>query len=591
MQSVKAAVSREVYPVSKTYAIRHLLTEAGEKLSGQPWTVYPRPHMKRSEWICLNGIWDFAAIEDETIQPDYSQTILVPFCPESRLSGVNRVFPIGTTFCYRKHFEIPSEWAEKHILLHFGAVDQECIVFLDGIELMRHSGGYYPFQLDITEYVCGKPVEHTLEVRVKDDLRHDLPWGKQSRSRGGMWYTPFSGIWQTVWMEPVPEYHIDEVSVQLNGCTAEITVEGVPQAEIDFNGGVYAAQQGRVRITVPEPRLWSPEDPFLYMFTVLAGEDRVESYFAIRTLTIGNVNGIPRLCLNGSPYFFNGLLDQGYWSDGICLPASPMSYEQDISAMKALGYNTLRKHIKVEPELFYYACDRLGMIVFQDMVNCGDYHYIRDSVLPTLGMVRRRDEKLNSNRNVRSAFLQHMKETVGLLRSHPCICYWTIFNEGWGQFQADEAYDYLRQLDPSRWIDSTSGWFHQRKSDVDSLHIYFSGLHLGKRTDLPQVLSEFGGFSFKLAEHSANLKETYGYRKYTDSESYVKAMQEIYGEIVRLARKGLCAAIYTQISDVEDETNGILTYDRKVCRLQPEHLREIAHQLQEAVSSNETCGL
>ena len=349
-------------------------------------------------------------------------------------------------------------------------------------------------------------------------------------------------------------------------------------------GQVCPRTGGSGFLTVDHPEFWSPENPHLYSFSVFSGDDCVEGYFALRTLTTETVNGIPRLCLNGKPYFFNALLDQGYWSDGLYTPATPDGFEADILAMKSLGFNTLRKHIKIEPEVFYYACDRLGMIVFQDMVNNGGYHYILETVLPTLHFQKRNDRHMTRDPETRKNFLAAMEETARLLNNHPCICLWTIFNEGWGQFCADEAYSRLKAIDPERFIDSTSGWFHQKKSDVDSLHIYFEDLHLGKKP-LPQLLSEYGGYVYKIPEHSFNIEKTYGYRKYETREEFVAALRETYqNALLPLAAKGLCGAVYTQVSDVEDETNGLLTYDRAELKIRPEELRDLAQALQDSMS-------
>ena len=332
-----------------------------------------------------------------------------------------------------------------------------------------------------------------------------------------------------------------------------------------------------------DPSYWSPEHPHLYRFSVTAGEDRVESYFALRTLTIERRGGKPRLCLNGKPYFFHGLLDQGYWSDGLYTPAAPEGYADDIRAMKALGFNMLRKHIKIEPEQFYYDCDRLGMIVFQDMVNCGEYHFLRDTILPTAGWKPLNDARLNRDQAARENFLKTMDETVRLLGNHPCICLWTIFNEGWGQFRADDAFRRLKALDGTRFVDSTSGWFARKLSDVESLHIYFKKLRTGKQ-DRPQFLSEFGGWSLKIPEHSFNLEKTYGYKKYEDRETFVHDLKALYlEEVLPLISRGLCATVYTQVSDVEDETNGLLTFDRKEAKVTPEEFRDISDRLCKAI--------
>ncbi len=555
--------------------MQKLWTEAGQALSGTPWNDYPRPQFRREDWLCLNGLWELThtgRVED----------VRVPFCPESLLSGADITVDYGAELIYRRTFDLPETWAGKRVLLHFGAVNRIAVVRVNGVAAAVHDNGYLPFSADVTDLL--RPGENELEVRAVNDLSHKHPWGKQKRDRGGMWYTPVSGIWQTVWLEPVPETYIHGLTVRTGLDFADITAEGVSEGVVTLaDGREFPLTDGAAHIPLSDPMLWSPEAPHLYRFTVTSGEDRVSSYFALRTLTVETLGGVPRLCLNGRPYFFHGLLDQGYWSDGLYTPADPTCFERDILAMKSLGFNTLRKHVKIEPERFYYDCDRLGMIVFQDMVNCGEYGYIRDTVLPTLGFLKRKDRLLHRDPETRANFLQAMEDTVRQLQNHPCICLWTVFNEGWGQFCADDVCRRLRELDGTRFIDSTSGWFHQANSDVDSLHNYFRKQHLGTE-DRPQLLSEFGGYSWKLPEHSFNLDKTYGYRKYTDRAAFVRDLRALYLEqLLPLVPKGLCGAIYTQVSDVEDETNGLLTYDRRVLKVYAQEMRDIADALREAV--------
>ena len=559
---------------------QELFTKEGKTLQGIPWEVYPRPQMTRREWQCLNGWWDLSVLRSG--KSVFEGKIQVPFCAESQLSGAGQHPEKDDVLLYRRILSVPAPWEGKHILLHFGAVSRETKVLLNGREVCRHENGYLPFTADITGFLTGN--ENTLEVQVSNDLSAKYPWGKQSRKRGGMWYTPCSGIWQTVWMEPVPDRYVRALHIHTAGDTVDIRAEGIQSGKVLFNGKEYPLTGGSARLTVDHPEFWSPENPHLYSFSAFSGDDCVEGYFALRTLTTETVNGIPRLCLNGKPYFFNALLDQGYWSDGLYTPATPDGFEADILAMKSLGFNTLRKHIKIEPEVFYYACDRLGMIVFQDMVNNGGYHYILETVLPTLHFQKRNDRHMTRDPETRKNFLAAMEETARLLNNHPCICLWTIFNEGWGQFCADEAYSRLKAIDPERFVDSTSGWFHQKKSDVDSLHIYFEDLHLGKKP-LPQLLSEYGGYVYKIPEHSFNIEKTYGYRKYETREEFVAALRETYqNALLPLAAKGLCGAVYTQVSDVEDETNGLLTYDRAELKIRPEELRDLAQALQDSMS-------
>ena len=554
--------------------MQKLYTAAGEALSGVPWAVHPRPQLMREDWLCLNGPWSFT-FRGET------KEIRVPFCPESLLSGADTEMSYGDEMIYRRTFTLPESWTGRRVLLHFGAVSRIAVVRLNGATAAVHDESYLPFSADITEHL--QPGENELTVRAVNDVSHKHPWGKQKPDRGGMWYTPVSGIWQTVWLEAVPETYIRSLTIRTGPDWAEIAAEGVTEGTVLLDGREYPLSEGRVRIELETPRLWSPEDPFLYRFSLTSGEDRVESYFALRTLSVETVDGIARLCLNGEPYFFHGLLDQGYWSDGLYTPADHSCFEADIRAMKDLGFNTLRKHIKIEPERFYYDCDRLGMIVFQDMVSSGEYSYIRDTLLPTLGFQKRDDRRLHPDPEQRRFFLQAMEETVRLLKNHPCVCLWTIFNEGWGQFRSADTYHRLRAADDTRFINTASGWFHPSRSDVESMHFYFQRPRL-KKTPLPQLITEFGGYAWTPAGHSFNPGKVYGYRKFSDRQSFVKALLALYTDrILPLVPKGLCAAVYTQVSDVEDETNGLVTFDRRVRKVRPEELCDISRALRDAV--------
>ena len=560
--------------------LQNLYTVRGEALKGTPWDVYPRPQLRRDSYVNLNGKWDFAVSENAV--PVYDKTILVPFCPESLLSGVKEHFPEGSFLHYKRTFTLPDGFQKDRVLLHIGAVDQRVVCYVNSKKIGAHFGGYEAVTFDITDAL---ETENTLELRCRDDLRDlSLPYGKQTLKRGGMWYTPVSGIWQSVWLESVPETYIQELDIQTDMTAAIITVLPKQNGNILLAGKEYPLVDGKAVITPESPRLWSPEDPYLYDFTVQTATDRVESYFALRAIEAKAVDGIPRLCLNGKPYFFHGLLDQGYWPDGIYTPAAPECYADDILAMKALGFNTLRKHIKVEAEEFYYQCDKLGMVVFQDMVNNSDYAFFRDTALPTAGLQKLRDKRMHKDPSHRRQFLAGMEATVHQLKNHPCILYWTIFNEGWGQFDSDAVYEQLCQFDSSRIIDSTSGWFRQKKSDVESLHIYFNFWHRLKPTNKPLVLSEFGGYTYAAEDHLFNPEKAYGYKTCTDLTDFQIQLDALYRtRILPAIPKGLCAAIYTQLSDVEDEINGLLTYDRKVCKADADAMCALAQELQKAI--------
>ena len=560
-----------------------LMTKEGAALlesGAKPWDIYPRPRMRRENWLNLNGWWEFTT-GDRSVECE--PQIRVPFCPESVLSGVGRHFGEGAALCYRKTLRLPEGFSEGRVLLHIDAADQVLECSVNGQNVGRHEGGYEHITFDITDFLAE---ENSIELVCYDDLNdQSFPYGKQVQKRGGMWYTPVSGIWQTVWLESVPENYIQKLNVKNHGYSVTISIEPAMDAVVSVAGlGDFEMKNGTITITPENPRLWSPESPCLYDFTVTTAEDRVESYFAIRSLEIRQVGKYPRLCLNGEPYFFHGLLDQGYWPDGLLTPPSPESFADDILAMKKLGFNMLRKHIKVEPDEFYYQCDKLGMVVFQDMVNNGDYGYVRDTVLPTISLAyqKRGDKNLHKDAKVRQRFIEGMNAAVEQLKSHPCICQWTIFNEGWGQFDADAVYEEFIKLDDTRFIDSTSGWFRRKKTQLDSRHVYFRKVDLEAK-DKPLFLSEFGGYSCKIEGHSFNPDETYGYGKFTDREKFVQALTALYMEqIVPCVEKGLSAAVYTQVSDVEDETNGLRTYDRRVEKVTPAEMLPIAAALQKS---------
>ena len=559
-----------------------LTTPAGEALTGAPWETYPRPLLKRDSYVNLNGEWELAVAKTPTAFAAYNRKIRVPFAPESQLSGIGEHFEEGSSLFYRRNFTLPEGFKKDRVLLHFGAVDQFAEVYVNQTRVGNHLGGYESFCFDITDAL---EEENELVVRCTDDLRDkSQPYGKQVVSRGGMWYTPVSGIWQTVWLESVAKNYVNQIDIQVTLDTATVTVSPAMDGKILCQGREYPLTAGIAQITPEKPIPWTPENPKLYAFTVEAGEDRFQSYFALRTLEIKEVNGLKRLCLNGDPYFFHGLLDQGYWPDGLFTPASPKCYEEDILAMKSLGFNMLRKHIKVEPEQFYYDCDRLGMVVFQDMVNNGAYSFLKDTILPTFFSQHKDDKNAHRDEKTRKAFLAGMEATVRQLKNHPCICCWTIFNEGWGQFDGTAAYRRLKELDSSRFIDTTSGWFRGSETDVESLHIYFGMWHRLKKSDKPIVLSEFGGFTYSEPGHIFNPHKSYGYGTCKTKEALTARLQEVYEKrVIPAISKGLCASIYTQVSDVEDEINGILTYDRKISKPEKETMLSIARKLADGI--------
>ncbi|NLD26131.1 MAG: glycoside hydrolase family 2, partial [Acholeplasmataceae bacterium] len=419
-------------------------------------------------------------------------------------------------------------------------------------------------------------------------------YGKQKLNPKGIWYTPITGIWQTVWLESVPVNYLKDLKITTDFDEKSVTFK--LDSSVTANGQISIYDEGqlvteqyfqnpKVKITINNIKPWSPEIPHLYDFSIKLDRDFVQGYFAFRKLSIGDGPYGKCLFLNNQPYFMNGVLDQGYFSDGLYTPASDQAYVDDIVAMKNLGYNTLRKHIKIEPLRYYYHCDRLGMIVWQDMVNGGRNDFLKMAVLPTIGFQTFSDEKnLKSfgreTPESQKAFQEELRETVNHLFNHPSICLWTIFNEGWGQFRSAYFYEYLRSLDSSRIIDAASGWFDQGAPDLSSKHIYFRKVRIRKgRINRPVVLSEFGGYSCGIKDHRYS-DEEFGYKKFTMLADFQKAFQKLYEEeIIPNLKNGLAAAIYTQLSDVEEEINGILTYDRKVVKLDPEMTNTIFDKL------------
>ena len=545
-----------------------------------PWNEYPRPQLERSSFLCLNGAWELRLNGDPLGQ------ILVPYPPESVLSGIHRTFARGDVLDYERTFTLPEGFQKDRVILHFGAVDQICTVCLNGQELGGHKGGYLPFSFDITDFLTEG--ENTLRVEVIDDLDHDLPWGKQSSDRGGMWYTPVSGIWQTVWLESVPEDYIRGLEISTDMESATIVIRGgTEDMYLNCDGKRYAITGSSVTVRPENPKLWSPEEPYLYRFTLTAGADEVKGYFALRSIGSEVVAGKPRLMLNGKPYFFHGLLDQGYWPDGIFLPGAPEGFTWDVMTMKELGFNMLRKHIKVEPERFYYDCDRLGMIVFQDLVNSGDYFYLRDTALPTVGFKKNTYHPAPSGER-KSFFVEHGEGIVKHLHNHPCVLLYTLFNEGWGQHNTQELYGRFRSLAPDRIWNAASGWFKNSDNDLQSEHIYFGSLELKPKGERPLALTEFGGYSWPVEGHRFNLDEEYGYQKYTNGADLQAGLSRLYREDIlpQIGSKGLCMTVLTQVSDVEDETNGLVTYDRQVVKVDAEEMRAIARELKAALEAD-----
>ena len=554
----------------------------GERLDPQhPLPEYPRPQLKRGNWLNLNGPWEYA-ITDSGLRPEtFEGEIIVPFSPEAELSGVRRKLKPEEFLWYRKRLTLPDFCAERRVILHIGAVDQEATLWINGRFAGTHDAPYLPFDAEITDYLQGETLEILLRVQDETD-RGERPRGKQSSRPGGIWYTPQSGIWQTVWLEAVPQNYIAGLRITPDFDGAAVTIG----ADLVGDGTAFAEFQGKsyalpARISVPDFEAWSPEHPKLYDFSVTHGEDRVESYFAMRKFSVEtDSRGVRRLYLNNAPYFQNGLLDQGYWPDGLYTAPSDEALEFDIRMAKDMGFNMLRKHIKIEPLRWYYHCDRLGMLVWQDMPSGGGAYdpLVVSSPLITGKMLRDNHYSLFSRRDesCRKTFLRDLGGMIRHLYNCPCICMWVIFNEGWGQFDARKAYELVHAMDPTRTIDHASGWHDQGIGELQSLHVYFR--RYGFRPDAlgrAVVLSEFGGYGYRVEGRCWSSRD-FGYKRFESPIKYAAGLRALYRDEIAPAKKyGLSAAVYTQLSDVEDELNGLLTYDRKAAKLAPEKIRAI----------------
>ena len=565
-----------------------MLTSWGEALDREhPLPEYPRPQLRRNSYLNLNGIWEYAITKTAEKPAAMQGEIVVPFSPETPLSGVGHILQPDEYLWYRRSVTLPEGFFRGgRLLLHFGAVDQRCTVWVNGRKAGSHTGGYLPFALDVTELIEGDAF--TLELRVTDPTdTGSLSRGKQRLKNTGIWYTPQSGIWQTVWMECVPENYLRSLRItpkpEENAVHIRLEADDPAMAAVTIcrDGGIIAEGQtdenGESTLTIPaeELRLWSPENPFLYDAAItLTGGDKVESYFGMRAFGIGkDEKGLPRLLLNGKPYFQNGLLDQGYWSDGYYTAPSDEALIHDIAEMKRLGFNMLRKHIKVEPLRWYYHCDRLGMLVWQDMMNGGEsYSPLSIYVFSNLGL-RVKDDRYRyfsrSDEAGRTHYYEELGQMIDLLYNTVSLALWVPFNEGWGQFDALKAAEFIRKRDDTRPIDHASGWYDQGGGDIKSIHWYFRPYHHKQppKEQRPICLTEYGGYNCAVPGHCWGEGAEFGYKKIADPAEFNRAFQKLMEEqIIPAKERGLAAAVYTQVSDVEGERNGLLTYDRKVCK-------------------------
>ena len=589
---------------------------------------HPRPRMQREEYAMLNGVWEYAitpvdgeadakTLAQQAIPSRWDGQIVVPFSPEAPLSGVGRTVQPSEFLWYKHKIELPKLADDQRLILHFEAVDWMCACFVNGKLAGTHAGGYLPFSFDVTDLLGSSETEEAtadsadtaelvLCVWDPSDTGSQLR-GKQRLSRGDIWYTAQSGVWQSVWYEVVFAAHLESLTlkgdmfgalevranvqvsglygVQTSACELELALKDelgqdvlLATLPVDEAGEICAELQ------VDEPQLWSPESPHLYAVKATLQRngvvvDAAHSYCAFRTVEVKkDVAGVPRVHLNGAPYFVRGVLDQGYWPDGLMTAPSDDALVYDIEAMKSAGFNTLRKHIKIESERWYYHCDRIGMLVWQDCVSGGSaYSSWHTSQKPTLFSFTwgRFDDTTPSHHEALSAgkdgyrkeWTETCQEMVKFLDGHPSIGFWTLFNEGWGQFDARAATEAVRALDATRPIDATSGWYDQGCGDFLSIHNYFrplrAGWHGKQRGNRAAIISEFGGLAQMTSGHTS-LDHSYGYGDFATVEDWRGAVQKLLAVAESLQVEGLSGYVYTQVSDVEEEVNGLLTYDRKI---------------------------
>ena len=552
-----------------------------------PLSEYPRPQFKRDSYICLNGYWEYAIRKNEEIPTIFDGQILVPFSPEVSKSGVNKTVMPDDYLFYRLNLDLPKEFIKDKVILHFGAVDQIAEVFVNGQFVKKHIGGFLPFEMDIKPYL--NDGKGTLIVRVIDTTNSSYhSSGKQHLKPGGIWYKPQSGIYMPVWLESVNNGYIESIKITSNIDEKVVRISfksSNKSAKLSLKNRIYEIEAEKDNIIpIEDMNLWSPENPYLYEFKIYNEVDEVSSYFAMRKISLmQNEKGMKVIALNNKPYFMKGVLDQGYYEDGLLTPNSDEDYINDINLIKSLGFNVSRKHIKIESMRWYYHCDRLGLLVWQDFVNgCTKYDFWLNQV-PLFVRYKINDHRykkfFRENEEGRKEAYQEFLDTIALLYNCPCIVYWTIFNEGWGQFDAKEIYQKLKFVDPTRIYDHTSGWHDQGSSDVKSMHIYKWKVKVPAKYKLKgraYVCSECGAYILDKRLKEAKKKEGFIYLLFNNKEDFQKEYIRFINEEIKPAKeKGMSGFIYTQLSDVEEEMNGFVTYDRKEIKVDIPVIKEI----------------
>ena len=558
---------------------------------------YPRPIMERDKWQNLNGLWDYAILPMGQQEPQtFDGKILVPFAVESSLSGVQKELGKGKELWYRRTFTIPSDWKSKNIILHFGAVDWKAEVYLNNIKIGTHTGGYTPFSFDVTPFLTSG--NQKLVVKVWDPTSDSsIPRGKQVTNPHGIWYTPVSGIWQTVWLEPVNNKHIvgvtpiadvDNNNLKVKVCTKNTESSDIVEVKLKDNNKVIASAKGvagqTLDLSIPNAKLWSPESPFLYDLDVAIIErgkpvDKVNSYAAMRKVSKKrDANGILRMQLNNKDIFHFGLLDQGWWPDGLYTAPTDEALKYDIVKTKDFGYNMIRKHVKVEPARWYTHCDRLGILVWQDMPNGDqgphwDMHHYFDGKEVT--------RSIESEQN----FRKEWKEIMDYLMPYPSITVWVPFNEAWGQFKTQEITEWTQYYDPSRLVNSASGGNHYLKvGDILDFHKYPSPELMMYDNERITVVGEYGGIGMPLTGHLWQPDKNWGYVQFKSAKEVTDEYVKYGQQLLELVKRGISGGVYTQTTDVEGEVNGLITYDRKVIKVEEDRIRKINQEISNSLS-------
>ena len=553
----------------------------------QPLNEYPRPQLKRDSYLCLNGLWEYAIRKEETIPDSFDGPILVPYSPEVEKSGVNKVVYQDDYLFYRLDFKLPKGFIKDKTLLHFGAVDQIAEVFINGQFAIKHIGGFLPFSIDIKPFIKDNNVEIILRVRDTTNSSYHSS-GKQSLKPGGIWYQPQSGIYMPVWIESVSDGYIEKLKITPNIDEKTVSIwfnSSLKQANLELEAKIYQVESNKDNvIPIDEPKLWSPDNPYLYEFKISNDVDVISSYFAMRKISlVKNKKGQLVIALNNKEYFMKGVLDQGYYQDGLLTPNSDEDYINDIMLVKNLGFNVSRKHIKIESLRWYYHCDRLGLLVWQDFVNgCTKYDFWLNQV-PLFVRYKISDHRykkfFRENEEGRKEAYQEFLDTIDLLYNSPCIVLWTIFNEAWGQFDAKEIYEKLKQIDPTRLYDHASGWHDQGSSDVKSMHIYKWKVKVPNKHKIKNrafVCSECGAYILDKRLKEAKKKEGFIYLLFNNKEDFQKEYIRFINEEIKPAKaNGMSAFIYTQLSDVEEEMNGFVSHDRKEIKVDVDAIKKV----------------